>query len=70
MVQPRRRVPTPAWAELPPDCGGFDAFQPFTNGLMNSRVATPLGTAPFGSVPQSSSVLIDEDKDAPQLGLF
>jgi len=70
MVPPRRRVPTPAWAELPPtDASGTNAFQAFMSGLLDGRIPT-LGPAPFGSAADARSVMIDEDRDEPQLGLF
>jgi hypothetical protein len=70
MVAPRHRIPTPAWTELPAaDAGGSETFQPFvTEALFRRRVALA-GTAPFGSLPDTLSILHDEDSDAPQTSL-
>jgi hypothetical protein len=71
MVSPRHRTPTPAWAELPlADSIDRETFRPFGTTAFLSRIVTRISAAPFGSLPETLSILHDEDGDAPQLDLL
>ncbi len=70
MVPPRRRVPTPPWAELPAGDGAAgETFRPFATGVFVRRVVTPSGAAPFASLSEALSILHDDDGDAPKTSL-
>ena len=70
MVPSRLRIPTPAWAEMPPPgAPGDDVFRPFTHGDGFERVAVSHGAHSFDSPPCVRSGHEDDDTP-PQLGLF
>jgi hypothetical protein len=71
MVLPRHRLPTPAWAELPPTGSmGDEPFRPFFTAAFLSRIATPIGAVSLGSQPEALSIVHDDDSDAPQMDLL
>lgn len=71
MVLPRRQRLTPPWAELPAtDATGAETFRPFATGAFVRRIVTPSGAAPYASLPDTLSIVHDEDGGAPKTSLF
>jgi len=70
MVPSRRRIPTPAWAELPTEPTAGEPFRPFVTGASSNRTVAPIRSVPAGPFPEAQPVLRDDDSDAPKATLF
>ena len=71
VISPRRRVPTPFWAERRVlECDPYATCGPVVTRSFLRRIIVPVGATPSIALPDSLPIVREADTNSPQIALF